>query len=155
MNLYLVQHGEADTKEGETERSLTGEGIAALGRMTDFLDRHPLPPVDAIIHSGKLRARQTADLLSPHIRLSRGVLDADDLEPNGDPKIRARKLRDTTDDLMLVGHLPHLSKLTSLLLAHDSKLTVVQFHNAGIVCLNRDIDMIWRLDWAVIPRIAP
>lgn len=155
MNLYLVQHGEAEAKEGEAERSLTGEGIAALQRMTDFLDHHPLPPMDVIIHSGKLRARQTADLLGTHIRSSRGVLAADDLEPNSDPKIWARKLRDTTDDLMLVGHLPHLSKLTSLLLAHDSRLSVVQFHNAGIVCLDRDIEMVWRLDWIVIPRIMP
>jgi len=153
MYLYLVQHGEAEVKEGETERSLTDKGIANLQRMTDFLDHHPVPPLDAIIHSGKLRARQTADLLSPHIVTSRGVLAADDLEPNSDPKIWARKLRGVPDDLMLVGHLPYLAKLTSLLVTGDPKATAVQFHNGGIVCLDRDIDMIWRLDWIVIPEI--
>jgi phosphohistidine phosphatase len=155
MYLYLVQHGEAEAREGETERSLTDDGIAAIRRMEAFLQQHPLPVLDAIIHSGKLRARQTAELLSPHIPCARGVLAAADLEPNSDPKLWARKLAGMTADLLLVGHLPHLSKLTSLLVAHDAKLTVVQFHNAGIVCLERDIDMIWRLDWAVIPRVAP
>ncbi len=153
MNLYLVQHGEAEVRFGETERSLTDKGIADSQRITDYLDHHPLPLLDAIIHSGKLRARQTADLLSPHIGSSRGVLAADDLEPNSDPKIWARKLRGITEDLMLVGHLPYLAKLTSMLLTGDPKATVVQFHNGGIVCLDRDIDMIWRLDWIVIPQI--
>jgi phosphohistidine phosphatase len=153
MHLYLVQHGEAEAREGETERSLTEEGIAALRRMTAFLDRRPLPPLEAMYHSGKLRARQTAELLSPHIQAARGVLAADDLAPNSDPKIWARKLRDTVDDLMLVGHMPHVSKLASLLLAHDAGLSIVQFHNAGIVCLERDIDHIWRVDWMVIPEI--
>ncbi len=155
MNLYLVQHGEAEAREGETERSLTDEGTAAVRRMTTFLAQRPLPPLDAVIHSGKLRARQTADILSHHIRTARGVLAANDLEPNSDPKIWARKLRDLTDDLMLVGHMPHLSKLTSLLVVHDSKLSIVQFHNAGIVCLERDIDLVWRLDWIIIPQIVP
>jgi phosphohistidine phosphatase len=153
MNLYLVQHGQADAKEGEVERSLTDRGIAALQRMTVFLDHYPLPPLDAIMHSGRLRARQTADILNPHIRSARGVLAVDDLEPNSDPKIWARKLRGISDDIMLVGHMPHLSRLTSLLLAGDPETSVVQFHNAGIVCLERDIDLVWRLDWVVIPRI--
>lgn len=153
MDLYLVQHGEAEARVGETERSLTEAGMAALRRMTAFLDRRSLPPLEAIFHSGKLRARQTAELLSPHIQTARGVLAADSLAPNDDPKIWARKLRDMTADVMLVGHMPHLSRLASLLLAHDANLSVVQFHNAGIVCLERDIDQIWRVDWMVIPEI--
>lgn len=153
MYLYLVQHGEAEARDGETERSLSGEGMAALRRMTAFLDRRPLPLLEAIFHSGKLRARQTAEWLSPHIQTARGVLAADDLAPNSDPKIRARKLRDVTADLMLVGHMPHLSRLASLLLVHDANVSVVQFHNAGIVCLERDIDQVWRVDWMVIPEI--
>ena len=155
MNLYLVQHGEAEAREGETERSLTEEGIASLRRMTAYIDRRPLPPLEAIYHSGKLRARQTADLLSPRIHAARGVLAADDLAPNSDPKAWARKLRNMTDDIMLVGHMPHLSKLAALLLAHDADLSIVQFHNAGIVCLERDIDQIWRVDWMVNPDIVP
>lgn len=155
MNLYLVQHGEAEAREGETERSLTEAGIAALRQMAAFLDRRRLPPLEAIYHSGKLRARQTAELLGGHIESARGLLAADDLAPNSDPKIRARKLRDTTADLMLVGHMPHLSKLASLLVTHDANLPVVQIHNAGIVCLERDIDQLWRVEWAVIPRIIP
>jgi phosphohistidine phosphatase len=53
---------------------------------------------------------------------------------------------------MIVGHLPFLSKLTSLLLTgHESSYTVV-FRNAGIVCLDYS-DNQWHLDWVVIPEI--
>ena len=37
--------------------------------------------------------------------------------------------------IMLVGNLPHLSRLVSLLLTGNPEIEVVRFRNAGIVCL--------------------
>ncbi|MCK4829093.1 phosphohistidine phosphatase SixA, partial [bacterium] len=52
--------------------------------------------------------------------------------------------------LMIVGHLPHLSRLAGLLLTGDPENQVVEFINSGVVCLTGQ-DKQWTLSWAVVP----
>ena len=54
---------------------------------------------------------------------------------------------------MLIGHLPHLSKLAALLLCHGEAQTVVEFQMGGMVCLGRDDGDDWSLRWMVTPEI--
>jgi phosphohistidine phosphatase len=53
---------------------------------------------------------------------------------------------------MLVGHLPHLSRLVSLLLTRNPKIQVVRFRNAGIVCLTQQEGK-WAVDWVMQPGL--
>ena len=153
MRLYLVQHGLAEVLEGETERSLTEKGRADLARIATFIDAQAGFSVTAIYHSGKLRASQTAALLAHHISSSGGMVETDGLEPTADPGIWATRLTMRYEDIMLVGHLPHLSRLAAVLLTGKTAPEVVTFQNSGIVCLERDIDREWSLRWMVIPEI--
>ena len=54
---------------------------------------------------------------------------------------------------MLVGHLPHLSKLTAQLVCQDENRTIVDFPASGIVCLGREESGTWSVRWMVIPQI--
>ena len=54
---------------------------------------------------------------------------------------------------MLVGHLPFMSRLASLLLAGEPEAGVVRFQTSGIVCLSREQGE-WSLSWAVTPELA-
>jgi hypothetical protein len=60
---------------------------------------------------------------------------------------------------MLVGHLPFLSRLVSLLLVGDPDRPLVQFPMGGIVCLAREAPVsggtpVWNLVWALTPAMA-
>lgn len=75
------------------------------------------------------------------------------IAPNDDISIMKGKIETSVvDSILLVGHLPHLSRLASDLLTGNQEREVIHFRNAGIVCLsgeNRD----WQLKWMVTPDI--
>jgi phosphohistidine phosphatase len=54
---------------------------------------------------------------------------------------------------MLVGHLPHLSRLAALLLADTPEREIVTFRNAGVVCLDRQGSR-FALRWILTPELV-
>jgi len=54
---------------------------------------------------------------------------------------------------MLVGHLPHLKKLASLLLTGRDDLEIVKFRYGGVVCLERRENGLWSILWIIRPDI--
>ena len=83
----------------------------------------------------------------------KGMIEEKDLSPNDDPQKWASRLSEEKEDIMLVGHLPHLSKLASLLLTDDDEKFFIDFKNSGLICLQRDDSNNWRLSWVVTPEI--
>jgi len=153
MRLYLVQHSEPKRKEEEPARPLSDRGLETIKKMAKYAMERLQIKVEEIVHSGKLRAEQTAEVLAEHLKPPSGVTTDKNLEPLADPKIWKKHLGETTDDIMLVGHLPHLSKLASSLLVGDKNKEVVAFKMGGIVCLERDQQHGWTIQWIVTPEI--
>jgi len=151
MHIYLVQHGEAVSKEENPGRPLSEKGASDVRSIGDFLYQHARLLVPEILHSGKLRAAETAELLARCLNAAYDV--GPDLQPNDDPGLWSAHLAARSKDVMLVGHLPHLERLASLLLCGDTNRRVVSFHNAGVVCLARDEENTWYLDWAFTPAL--
>ncbi|MGH2376556.1 MAG: hypothetical protein ACRDIC_24240 [bacterium] len=56
---------------------------------------------------------------------------------------------------MLVGHLPHLGRLASLLLVGTAERAVIRFQMGGVVCLARDDSGAWALEWMLVPELVP
>jgi len=151
MRVYLVQHGEAVSKEENPDRPLSEKGASDVRSVGDFLYQHARLLIHEILHSGKLRAAETAELLA---RCLNATYDTGpDLQPNDDPGLWSEHLAARNKDVMLVGHLPHLERLASLLLCDDVDRCVVTFRNAGIVCLERDEESAWHLNWAFTPAL--
>jgi phosphohistidine phosphatase len=155
MWLYLIQHGEAVAKEENRERPLSTVGREEVEKVAEFAVRNccGIAPTTSIRHSGKLRARQTAELLAATLHL-RQAEAADGLQPLDDPALWGKRLREMTSDLALVGHLPHLSELASLLLCGEGAGEIVRFRMGGIVALKRENGK-WALHWQIIPEIVP
>ena len=63
MKLYLVQHGEAKSKDEDEKRPLTDQGRQGVERVAAFLKGAGVE-TKRVIHSGKLRAEQTAEILA-------------------------------------------------------------------------------------------
>ena len=85
MILYLVQHAEAKREADDPERPLTQKGWADIRRMADYAGAHLAMEVDRVLHSGKTRARETAEALAEALRPVPRVHAAEDLDPLSDP----------------------------------------------------------------------
>src|SRR5687767_1685176 len=150
MRAYLVQHGKAMSPNEDPNRGLTEEGREEVRRIATLLCGLRCS-VSLIQHSGKTRAEETAHVFNEIMRNSAGPLATEGLLPTDDPTMTANFLKVYDDDIMLVGHLPHLERLTSLLLTGRQDGHPVQFVNGGVVCLEKAPNGSWSLLWAVIP----
>ncbi len=56
---------------------------------------------------------------------------------------------------MLVGHLPHMSRLASLLLKGDAEKNAVNFKQGSVVCLENPGDGNFSVEWMVTPELVP
>jgi phosphohistidine phosphatase len=155
MYLYLAQHGKAVPNEQDPERPLSMEGRHETKRVASLLAKGPDISIQKIYHSGKLRAEQTAAIFARELRLQDRVEMAKELNPTSLPWGWVERLVDMQENVMIVGHLPHLKRLTALLVCQDESKKCVEFRNAGVVCLFRDESGIWSLRWIIIPQILP
>jgi phosphohistidine phosphatase len=153
MILYLVQHGDSKPKEEDPEQSLSEKGAADVRKIAAFLAQGPKITVPRLLHSGKKRARETAAILAHILKPAEGTAEEKTLEPLADPGVWVNRLAKENSDLMLVGHLPHLSRLAALLLCGDEAKKIVNFQRGGVVVLGRDETGTWSVHWMVIPGL--
>ena len=153
MRLYLIQHAKAMAKEEDARRPLSEAGRAEAERIARFL-RRVEPPVSQVWHSGKARAQQTAGIYAEAVGIEGEPIAREGLAPNDNVTLLRDELAVTTDDTMIVGHMPFVSRLAALLLTGCESPPVVAFVNAGIVCLERTDDGRWVVEWVVTPDLV-
>ena len=150
MALFLVQHGKSLPKEKDPDQGLSKEGMAETKIMADLAAENNVQ-VMRIIHSGKKRALQTAEIFVKTIEPEAGISKAAGLAPLDDVTIFASTLN-SEEDIMVVGHLPFMERLVSYLVAGLTEQTVIKFQNSGIICLeNDDASEPWYIRWALFP----
>ncbi len=152
MTLYLVQHAKAASAQADPERPLTEDGRRDIQKIAAFIKTLNLS-VDYLWHSGKKRAAQTADALAEVVEIRIETTARDGLAPNDDVTVIKNEIEAAQHDIMLVGHLPFLDKLASLLLTGSESASAVAFKNAGIVCLDCCDENQWQLNWMIIPEL--
>ena len=154
MRLYLVQHGEAKSETEDAERTLTLRGTEDVKRVAGMLRKLQIK-LPKIVHSGKLRAKQTADILAQGLNISLPLVQVSPvLNPNDDVRPWAERIQKEIDDLMLVGHLPFLDKLASTLLCGNENAKLVLFRYGAIVCLEQKEDKGWAVRWVLTPEMC-
>ena len=151
MKLYLVQHGEARPEDEDPERSLTGKGEEETKKMSAAAKRLGLHP-SGIFHSGKKRAEQTAGIIAKALSLSAQF--GQGLNPNDDVHPWVERISGEAEDIMIVGHLPFLEKLASLLVCGDEGAKAVLFRYSAIVCLEKKGSGRWAVDWVLKPDMV-
>jgi phosphohistidine phosphatase len=114
MWLYLVHHGEAVASELDARRPLSEPGRQAVAELAEQAAARGVRPV-VIWHSGKLRARQTAEAFWRACSPLADFTATRGLQPADIPQMMRDTLLGETRDVMLVGHMPHLSRLLSML----------------------------------------
>ena len=151
MALYLVQHGKSLPKEEDSQQGLSQQGRNDTRRVGEVAAGYGVH-VAAIWHSTKARARQTAQILADCLHPEQGVHEIQGLKPLDDVAAFAARLSGT-DDIMLVGHLPFMSRLASHLVIGKQQ-PIFKFQNSGIVCLRQETeDHSWIIAWTLMAHI--
>ena len=96
------------------------------------IDRFGVRPT-RIVHSGKTRSRQTAEFWGRLVDVD--PEEGDGLAPDDDPTTWAGRLAAETGDVMVVGHLPRLARLASVLLTGEADRQLIGFQQGGLVAL--------------------
>ncbi len=156
MRVYLVQHAEAVPAEDNPDRPLSDNGRSDVRRVASFLARSVR--VGRIVHSPKMRARDTAVLLAQALGPG-GVVEeaASGLAPNDPTDALAGAIAGWSEDTMVVGHLPFMGRLASRLVAGSEEANVAAFQPGTVVCLERadggEDGGGWALAWMVRPEL--
>lgn len=132
--VYFVQHGIAHPKVVDPTRPLTDIGIDEVRRVAAYLRDHHIV-IAKICHSGKLRAQQTAFLLSEILSVD-NIAEVNGMDPNDSSAKLTAQL--TEDAVMYVGHLPNLTNTVSSLLSGNTSKPIVKFKNAAVACIETD-----------------
>lgn len=152
MKVYLVQHGEAESKEVNPQRPLTEQGMSDVQRIAGALKQAGVE-VKRIIHSGKLRARQTAEILAIELAPELPLETSDLINPNDNPGGFDLQNNSCNTDTMIVGHLPFMAKLVSRLVTGDDDVTPVAYQPGSVVCLELTADNNWHINWMLRPEL--
>ena len=153
MLLYLIQHGQSKNEAEDPARPLSEKGQTTATHMAGLFARVQ-PRIAAVWHSDKPRARQTTEIFARSLQAADKIQQVAGLAPMDDVKPVAARLQQQLEDLLIVGHMPYLSRLASQLLVGDTEQKVIAFQMAGIVCLQRDASGQWSLWWMLTPELA-
>ena len=158
MDIYLTQHAESVPEREDPSRPLLDEGKSTMEKIAALAARMKIKP-DVIFHSGKLRAKQTAEILARHLGLSDVVREKQGLGPMDQVSPIAEWLKEEATKglaaLAIVGHLPFLDKLASLLVTENESLGVVSFQNGAIAKLvPRTDNSRYAVQWVITKQLS-
>jgi phosphohistidine phosphatase len=146
--LYLVHHGEAVGPGVDPRRPLSPAGHAAVVRLATEAARRGVRPV-AFWHSGKLRAKQTAEEFWRACNALAELSASRDLQPDDPPAWMRDRLRGETRDILIAGHFPHLPRLAALLRG-EAAGSPGEFPPHGLVAFySDDVGSSWREMWRI------
>ena len=143
MRVYFIQHGKAVDEKTNPQRPLSEEGVKETEKMASLLASPGLIKIARIYHSVKLRSKQTAEILSNHLKPAVGLQQLEEIKPNDAPEELALVLNNVNEDVMVAGHMPHLSRTVSMLLTGDADAMPAYFSNSGVICLEKSEDKVW------------
>jgi phosphohistidine phosphatase len=147
--LYLVHHGDAVGADIDPMRPLSYRGRAGVDLLAQKAAERGVKP-DVIWHSGKLRARQTAEAYLMRCNPFATFAAARGLQPNDPTGWIVDAITGERRTILLAGHFPYLPRLLGRLIAGDPDADPVEFPLNGIVALE-DVDGKWVERWRMKP----
>jgi phosphohistidine phosphatase len=132
VTVYLAHHADAVGPDVDPQRPLSAAGRMHADRMARDAKLRGVNPA-VIWHSGKLRARQTAEAYWRTCNPLAEFGAIRGLQPMDPPEWIRDRLIGESRDVMLVGHLPSLPRILGLLTGDQS----ADFPLHGLVALQK------------------
>ncbi len=144
MRLYIVQHGDSLPKDVDPDRPLSNRGRADIERLTEWLSSHDVQ-IAQILHSGKTRAKETAEILRPLLKSPSQIYEGQGLAPNDSPEAFLHQFRDREIDTLVAGHMPFVARTVSQALTGAPDRQLVEFVPGSVAGIERSEGASWRL----------
>lgn len=129
----------------DPRRPLSPVGRATVDRAAAHAAARGARPL-LVWHSGKLRAKQTAEAFWRACNALAEFSATRDLQPDDQPSWIRDRLRGEARDVLIAGHFPHLPRLLRLLTAQPE----ADFPVHGVVALATDDEgETWREEWTI------
>ncbi len=144
MRLYIVQHGDSVPKDIDPGRPLSDQGRTDIQRLTEWLSSHNVQ-VAQILHSGKTRAKETAEILRPLLEFPSQIHESEGLAPNDSPEAFLHQLRDPEKDTLVAGHMPFVARTVSQALTGAPDRQLVEFVPGSVAGIECSDGASWRL----------
>jgi phosphohistidine phosphatase len=145
LHLYLVHHGVAVAPDVDARRPLSPDGKADVERLAARAAARGAKPL-VVWHSGKLRAKQTAEAFWRACNALAEFSATRDLQPDDPAQWIRDRLRGETRDILIAGHFTHLPRLFALLILGGEAGS--EFPMNGVVALTtEDGGETWRELW--------
>ena len=149
MHIYCVRHGDYVQGDSDGERCLSKKGEEETSRIAGYLKQHNVTP-KFIWHSNMLRACQTATIIASNFAAAQ-VVERSDMTPLDHTEGLAEEINKLNVDIILVGHLPFLPKLASVLLYDAENKNSFCMKPSSVLCLERE--EAWQVDWLIWPEM--
>lgn len=136
LRVVLVHHGDAVGPKENPMRPLSIRGRDEVEQLAREVAARGVAP-RAVWHSGKLRARQTAEAFWRACNPLAEFSAVRGLQPGDPPSWMADRLLVEEGQVLIVGHMPHLPALLRLLLTGRPDAGP-EFPAHGVVCVDRE-----------------
>lgn len=150
MKLYLARHGDYSIVK-QTDM-LTEKGKNEMTALANFLSPLNLR-VSHILHSGKVRAQQSAEILATGIHCDQAIQLQAGLTPNDDVKAFANEISHWDADVLVVGHLPFMGRLVGELVTNNEDKNIIEFQTGTLACLEQIDYARWMIHWVLTPDL--
>ncbi len=152
MRLYLVQHGDAVPKEADAERPLSEIGREDVTRLAGLLGERGVH-VERVAHSGKTRARETAEILAHALGPGAPIEPIEGLGPTDAVEPFLARLETWGEDVLVVAHMPFVARAVSRLVTGREDVATVAYRPGSLVRLERAEDGTWAIAWMLRPEL--
>jgi phosphohistidine phosphatase len=149
LKVYLVRHGKALPSSEDPAQPLSKEGRAEIENLARTLANLNIR-VGKIVHSGKLRAEETAMIIADKIGPLAGIEKADGLSPNDHIDQALEMIKKAKADLMIVSHLPFLANLLEGLVRPAVTGELPSFGTGDLIGVEKA-----GKDWRIFARLGP
>lgn len=153
MKLYLIRHGESISSDLGAEKTLSPTGHKEISQLAHYLAKLNLS-VDLILHSEKLRAKQTANLLTTAFSYKKNMQSCSQLNPEGSVLSFLEKIYPLQGNILIVSHMPFLGKLASHLVVGNENQDILAFKTGTIACFEQLTDFAWIIQWVLYPTLV-
>lgn len=150
MTLHIVRHGDAVGPDIDPQRPLSRHGVDEITSVATALAARGVS-VERVVHSGKVRAQQTAEILAERLAPKTIPQHLPGLNPNDDPESVVTYVNAETEDTLIAGHMPSVGLIVRTLVPSAS-MEYMNFATGMAVTLIRDAREMWRISGKVTPR---
>lgn len=151
--LYLIRHADAVQQSPDRTRPLSSKGEESARRMGAWLAACKLAAPHRVLHSGLVRAEQTARIIADACGWPAPAA-AKNLKPNDDCQAWIEQLAEEPANLAIVSHMPFVGALAAALLCGDPGGMLMDFKKMSVAALERQ-DGVWSLRWFIRPALIP